>query len=94
MFQKVDNLYIADGHHRTAAAARVCLERREQNPDYTGDEEFNYFLAVMFPDKNLNIMDYNRLVKDLNGLTEEEFLAKLSENFKVEKCPDGSSVQI
>lgn len=87
--EKVDNLYIADGHHRTAAAARVCLERRKENPDYTGDEEFNYFLAVMFPDKNLNIMDYNRLVKDLNGLTEEEFLAKLSENFTVEKLPAG-----
>jgi uncharacterized protein (DUF1015 family) len=89
MFEKVDNLYIADGHHRTAAAARVCQERREQNPDYTGEEEFNYFLSVMFPDKNLNIMDYNRLVKDLNGLTEAEFLAKLSENFKIEKCPEG-----
>jgi len=89
LFEKVDNLYIADGHHRTAAAARVCMERRKQNPDFTGDEEFNYFLAVLFPDKNLNIMDYNRLAKDLNGLTEEEFLAKLSENFKVEKCRSG-----
>ncbi len=89
LFEKVDNLYIADGHHRTAAASRVCLERRKQNPGYTGEEEFNYFLAVLFPDKNLNIMDYNRLVRDLNGLAEEEFLAKLSENFKVEKCPEG-----
>jgi uncharacterized protein (DUF1015 family) len=89
LFEKVDSLYIADGHHRSAAAARVCLERRKQNPDYTGEEEFNYFLSVLFPDKKLNIMDYNRLVKDLNGLTEEEFLAKLSENFKVEKLPDG-----
>lgn len=89
MFKKVDSLYIADGHHRSAAAARVCMERREQNPNYTGEEEFNYFLSVMFPDKKLNIMDYNRLVKDLNGLTEEEFLAKLSENFTVEKLPAG-----
>ncbi len=86
LFEKVDNFYIADGHHRTAAAARVCMQRREQNPGFTGNEEFNYFLSVLFPDKGLNVIDYNRVVKDLNGMTTEEFLNKVSENFKIEKC--------
>lgn len=82
---KVPNTYVADGHHRTAAAALVGKERREQQPDYNGDEEFNYFLAVHFPDNQLKIIDYNRLVKDLNGLTPDKFLTKLEEKFEIEK---------
>ena len=85
LFAKVPALYVADGHHRTAAAARVWLERRKEHPDYTWDEEFNYFMAVIFPDNQLKIMDYNRVVKDLNGLTSEELLAKLEKNFVVEE---------
>lgn len=85
LFAKVPALYVADGHHRTAAAARVWLERRKEHPDYTWDEEFNYFMAVIFPDNQLKIMDYNRVVKDLNGLTSEELLAKLEKNFIVEE---------
>ena len=85
LFAKVPALYVADGHHRTAAAARVWLERRKEHPDYSWDEEFNYFMAVIFPDNQLKIMDYNRVVKDLNGLTSEELLAKLEKNFIVEE---------
>ena len=85
LFAKVPALYVADGHHRTAAAARVGLERRKEHPDYTWDEEFNYFMAVIFPDNQLKIMDYNRVVKDLNGLTSEELLSKLEKNFVVEE---------
>lgn len=85
LFDKVPSLYVADGHHRTAAAARVGLERRKEHPDYTWDEEFNYFMAVIFPDNQLKIMDYNRVVKDLNGLTSEELLAKLEKSFVVEE---------
>ena len=81
------DFYIADGHHRCASAVNVAKMRREANPDYTGDEEFNYFLAVLFPANELEIMDYNRVVKDLNGNTEEEFIEKISECFKVEKAP-------
>ncbi len=81
---KVPHTYVADGHHRTAAAALVGKERRQQNPDYTGDEAFNYFLAVHFPDNQLKIIDYNRLVKDLNGLSPDEFIEKLGEKFVVE----------
>lgn len=81
LFGEIENLYIADGHHRSASAVKVGLMRREENPNYTGDEEFNYFLAVAFPDNDLMVMDYNRVVKDLNGLTEEEFLNKISEKF-------------
>lgn len=84
-FSKVDTVYIADGHHRCASAVRVSEKRREQNPDYTGKEEFNYFLSVIFPDDQLYIMDYNRVVKSLNGYTEEEFLAKTEEIFRTEK---------
>ncbi|MCK9168518.1 MAG: DUF1015 family protein [Bacteroidales bacterium] len=76
--------YVADGHHRTAAAARVGLEKKEQNPNHTGEEEYNYFLAVHFPDDQLQIIDYNRVVKDLNGMTPDELIAKLSESFMVE----------
>ena len=78
-------MYIADGHHRSAAAALVGNEKKLQNPNHRGDEEYNYFLAVCFPDNQLHIMDYNRVVKDLNGLTEEQFLEALSEDFLVEK---------
>lgn len=84
-FGGVDNLYIADGHHRCASAARVSQMRRDEHPDYTGDEEFNYFLAVLFPSEELKILDYNRVVKDLNGLTKDEFLDKISEKFTVNK---------
>ena len=84
-FAAIPYLYVADGHHRTAAAARVGQERALQNPNHTGDEEYNFFLAVCFPAGQLKIMDYNRVVKDLNGLTSEEFLAKVAENFVVEK---------
>lgn len=83
--EQVDYLYIADGHHRSASAVNVGLKRRAEKPDYTGDEEFNYFMAVMFPDEDLAIFDYNRVVKDLNGYTKEEFLKKISEKFTVEK---------
>ncbi len=81
LFKDVPNLYIADGHHRNASAAKVGLKRRNENPNYTGDEEFNYYLAVIFPSDQLKILDYNRVVKDLNGLSEEEFIKKLSEKF-------------
>jgi len=84
-FAKIPNLYIADGHHRSAAAALVGAEKAKQNPDHKGDEEYNYFMAVAFPASHLRIIDYNRVVKDLNGLTPEEFLAKVRENFDVEK---------
>ncbi|MEE4116811.1 MAG: DUF1015 family protein [Marinilabiliaceae bacterium] len=87
--EKVPYTYVADGHHRTAAAALVGKERRDQNPGYTGDEEFNYFLAVHFPDNQLKIIDYNRLVKDLNGLSPKEFIGKLGEKFIIEKKGPG-----
>ena len=80
----VDAFYVADGHHRTAAAARVGAEKRGQNPNHTGDEEYNFFMAVCFPESQLRIIDYNRVVKDLNGLTAEEFLAALGKDFTVE----------
>lgn len=85
LFAAIPSLYIADGHHRSAAAALVGDEKRRQNPNHTGTEEYNYFMAVCFPDNQLNIIDYNRVVKDLNNLTDEEFLAKLAVNFDVEK---------
>ena len=84
LFAAIPYLYIADGHHRTAAAALVGAEKARQNPHHRGDEEYNYFLAVCFPASQLHIIDYNRVVKDLNGLSEEEFLSKLTENFIVE----------
>ena len=83
-FAKMPALYIADGHHRTAAAALVGNEKAKNNPNHRGDEEYNYFLAVAFPASHLKIIDYNRVVKDLNGLTDEQFLSRLSENFDVE----------
>lgn len=87
-FRKLPAVYIADGHHRCASAVKVGLKRREQNPGYTGEEAFRYFLSVLFPDDELYIMDYNRVVKDLNGYTEAEFLEKISENFEVEKAEE------
>src|SRR5574344_1317474 len=83
IFAGIPALYVADGHHRTAAAALVGAEKRATNPNHTGDEEYNYFLAVIFPESQLRIIDYNRVVRDLNGLTPDEFLEKLSENFDV-----------
>lgn len=80
----IDAFYVADGHHRTAAAARVGAEKKAQNPNHTGDEEYNFFMAVCFPESQLKIIDYNRVVKDLNGMTPEEFLDRLSEDFDVE----------
>lgn len=76
-FLKMDSIYIADGHHRCASAVKVGLKRREEHPDHTGDEEFNYFLSVLFPDDQLMIMDYNRVIKDLNGHTADEILSEL-----------------
>ena len=82
-FAGIDDIYIADGHHRAASAVKVGFKRREEHPDYDGTEEFNYFLSVLFPDEELMIMDYNRVVKDLNGMTEEQFLTKMNELFMV-----------
>ncbi|HOE05790.1 MAG TPA: DUF1015 family protein [Bacteroidales bacterium] len=81
--EKVPCMYVADGHHRTAAAARIGLEKASQNPNHTGNEEYNFFMAVIFPDYQLNIIDYNRVVKDLNGLSDNEFLARLEKTFDV-----------
>ncbi|WP_282918236.1 DUF1015 domain-containing protein [Porphyromonas macacae] len=85
LFKAMPALYIADGHHRSAAAALVGAEKAKNNPSHRGDEEYNYFMAVCFPANQLTIIDYNRVVKDLNGLSEEQFLEKLKENFIVEK---------
>lgn len=86
LFEEIPSLYIADGHHRSASACKVGLKRREEHPDYTGDEEFNFFMAVLFPDSDLHIFDYNRVVKDLNGNTAERFLDKIKEaGFRIEK---------
>ena len=84
-FAAMPALYIADGHHRSAAAALVGAEKAQQNPNHKGDEEYNYFMAVCFPANQLTIIDYNRVVKDLNGLTPEEFLAAVGKNFIVEE---------
>ena len=84
LFAQIPALYVADGHHRTAAAARVGEECMKANPSHTGEEEYCYFLAVTFPASQLRIIDYNRVVKDLNGLSKEEFLARLEESFEVE----------
>lgn len=89
-FAGINQIYIADGHHRAASAVKVGLRRREANPGYTGNEEFNYFLSVLFPDEELMIMPYNRVVKDLNGLCEEEFMAKIKDKFTVSE----SSTQV
>jgi uncharacterized protein (DUF1015 family) len=93
-FEPVDALYIADGHHRSASAFRVRNIMRDKNPNHTGDEEYNYYLAVVFPDDELKIMGYHRALESLNGLSEEEFMAKVEEKFDVEETtkadPDGS----
>lgn len=83
--EKVPYTYVADGHHRTAAAALVGKEKREKNPAHRGDEEYNFFLAVHFPDNQLKILDYNRVVKDLNGMTAADFIARLNESFEVKE---------
>ena len=85
IFEDIPAMYIADGHHRSAAAALVGNEKKLQNPHHTGNEEYNYFLAVCFPDNQLNIIDYNRVVRDLNGMSSEEFLKALEQDFEVEK---------
>lgn len=90
IFSEIPAMYIADGHHRSAAAALVGNEKKLQNPHHTGNEEYNYFLAVCFPDNQLNIIDYNRVVRDLNGLTDEQFLSALQEDFEVE--PKGTEI--
>ena len=82
-FEGIDSVYIADGHHRAASAEKEGLKRRQENPGYTGNEEFNYFLSVLFPDEELMILPYNRVVKDLNGYTQEEFLNKIKEKFDI-----------
>jgi len=85
IFADIPAMYVADGHHRSAAAALVGLEKRKQNPNHNGNEEYNYFMAVVFPESHLKIIDYNRVVKDLNGLTPEQFIEKLQESFEVEE---------
>jgi len=84
IFATIPAFYVADGHHRTAAAALVGEEKRKSNPNHTGEEEYNYFLAVVFPESHLKIIDYNRVVKDLNGMTSADFIEKLNEDFVVE----------
>lgn len=86
-FEKLPYLYVADGHHRTASAAKVGLLRREQFPDYTGEEEFNHFMTVIFPDNQLKIFDYNRVVKDLNGNSSQEFMDKVGKDWMIEEIP-------
>lgn len=86
IFQAIDNIYIADGHHRAASAVKVGLKRRRENPHYTGSEEFNYFLSVLFASEELQIYDYNRVVSDLNGYTFEEFLTLIKDGFKITKA--------
>lgn len=85
-FQNIQQIYIADGHHRAASAVKVGLKRRQENPGYTGEEEFNYFLSVLFPHDELRILDYNRTVKDLNGRSLTQFLEEISKNFIAEKA--------
>lgn len=92
-FENVPALYIADGHHRTASAVKVGLKRREENPNYDGSEEFNYFLSVIFPDQELSIWDYNRVVKDLNGLTVDGFLDTIKDAFHPEEVKDADAAR-
>lgn len=86
-FRKISSIYIADGHHRAASAVKVGLKRRQENPGYTGEEEFNYFLSVVFPCEQLTILPYNRVVRDLNGLTEKAFLGSMKFNFELIAMP-------
>lgn len=85
IFESIDYLYIADGHHRSASSVKVGMKRREEFPDFTGEEEFNYFMSVIFPDEDLFIMDYNRVVKDLNGHSTDDFFKAIEEKFDVAK---------
>lgn len=87
-FVKINKIYIADGHHRAASAIKVGCKRRKEYPGYTGEEEFNYFLCTLFAEEELEILDYNRVVKDLNGLSEIEFLEKIKESFEVEEAEE------
>ena len=89
IFKNIPAMYVADGHHRTAAAARVGAEKRDNNPNHTGNEEYNYFLAVIFPESQLHVIDYNRVIKDLNGLTPEQFIAELEKSFEVKDMGTG-----
>ncbi len=86
LFERIEALYVADGHHRTAAAARVGAKCREANTNHGGEEEYNFFMAVLFPEAQLKIFDYNRVVKDLNGLSESQFIEALSGSFQIQKC--------
>ncbi len=86
--EKISAFYIADGHHRAASAVNVGLKRRAEHPDYEGNEEFNFFLAVLFPDSELKILDYNRVVRDLNGLSDAEFISRVSERFNIEEADE------
>ena len=88
IFAKVDALYIADGHHRSASSALLCQNRREENPNYTGRESFNYCMSCLIPESQLRILDFNRIVKDLNGLSTKEFITCISETYKVERKED------
>ena len=93
VFGEIPNLYIADGHHRNASAARVAKMRREANPDHRGDEGYNFYLAVLFPDSQLEIMDYNRVVRDLNGRTQKEFLTELEKIFHILPAKDSDEAK-
>ncbi len=88
-FRQVPELYVADGHHRSAAGTRIRALRRDNNPDHTGEEPYNFFLSVIFPDDQMMILDYNRVVKDLVGLTPASFLERVGESFEVEPTTDG-----
>lgn len=92
LFGEIESMYIADGHHRSASAVKVGQKRREEHKGYTGDEEFNFFMAAIFPDSELKIFDYNRVVKDLNGLSAETFLNKVSEKFEIEQFGAGKYI--
>ena len=91
IFSGIDYLYIADGHHRSAAGAILGKRKREANPNHTGNEEYNFIMSVIFPQNQLYIMDYNRIVKDLNGLSKDEFLAKVKEKFDIEEYSSDSA---
>lgn len=88
IFARIDNLYVADGHHRSASGVRVGQKRRAENPGHTGEEEYNFFLAVLFPHDQLRIMDYNRVVKDLAGFSPEEFIGRVAGKFEIAASPD------
>jgi len=92
-FAKFDSIYIADGHHRSAAGSRAAIQLREKNPNYSGDEEYNYFLTVIFPDDEMRIMAYHRVVKDLNGMPEDQFFNRINERFEVEKADSATDAE-